>query len=221
MTPICALAKLPPLPAPGAKCGKPIPPVAWKSCHQFLPSAPRERKGHGENQQRLGLSQFRQEAVSCWRASPGDKGQNWSSRDKARWELVGTRSEGKYAVSPSDSTRTHCIHRVCPAPTSTRTPGTISVSPSRNSVCACGTGKELLHVAGAIALRGMVGVFPFAALHKISRARKSRHQLSILAPNIPPAMVKVQVGVDDDVDILQDQVQFSSSPGRVREWSTP
>ena len=38
--------------------------------------------------------------------------------------------------------RTHCIHRVCPAPTSTRTPRTISASPSRNSVCASDAAKN-------------------------------------------------------------------------------
>ena len=61
--------------------------------------------------------------------------------------------------------------------------------------------EELLQVARAIALGGVMRVLPFASLYIIPSARESRHQAPVLAPNVPAAMVEMQVGVDDDIDV--------------------
>jgi hypothetical protein len=73
--------------------------------------------------------------------------------------------------------------------------------------------KKILHIAGVIPLRGVVGIFPFAALDKVSCARKSRHEPSILTANIPPAMIEVQVSINNDINIFGLKVQLRELGG--------
>ena len=46
-------------------------------------------------------------------------------------------------------------------------------------------------------------VFQFAALHDVSRVRKSGHRFSVHDARVPAAMIEMQMRVDDDVDFFR------------------
>ena len=58
------------------------------------------------------------------------------------------------------------------------------------------------HVADAVALMLLMGVFHLALLHVIGGARETSAGLAVLVIGVPAAVVEMQVGVDDDVDLV-------------------
>src|SRR5204862_1609603 len=62
--------------------------------------------------------------------------------------------------------------------------------------------EQVSDVTRAVPLRGAQGVLPLAALHDVTGAPKRRDQLRAVAPDVPAAVVEMQVRVDDDVDVL-------------------
>ena len=170
----------------------------------------------GEDHERLGLSQFRQEAFLVGKRLQGIKikaGHPGIGKMGIRGhEIRGKVRRIAFRFHP------HALH-TSGVPRANLHPHARNDFrvPIQKLRLRLRGGEKMLHIAGAIALRGMVRIFPFAALHEISRAREGRHKLSVLAPNIPPAMVEVQVRIDDDVDILGFQLQLleftGESPG--------
>ncbi len=64
-------------------------------------------------------------------------------------------------------------------------------------------GHEIIwEIAGAIAFGWRAGVLKFLALHKVSRVWKRRHGNTVHDARVPSAMIEMQMGIDDDVDLF-------------------
>jgi hypothetical protein len=57
------------------------------------------------------------------------------------------------------------------------------------------------------ALVGVAGVGPLQPLDPILGSWKSGHRLAIAQKGVAPTMISVEMGVDDDVNVLRDQTQ--------------
>ena len=60
-----------------------------------------------------------------------------------------------------------------------------------------------IEITGAVAFVRVQRVLVFAFLHEILRVRESWHRFVFLDARVSAAMVKVQVRVDDNIDVLR------------------
>src|SRR2546426_6567690 len=65
----------------------------------------------------------------------------------------------------------------------------------------------LLEVTRACSFIGPHRILVLAALHEVLGLRKRRHDLVVFAHGIPPAVIEVQVRVDDHVDVLMREAE--------------
>src|SRR5205814_6636697 len=79
-----------------------------------------------------------------------------------------------------------------------------------------GGGEKIGDVTSPIAQRRLKRVFPLAPLNEISRARERRDQLPCLTPQVPAAMVEVEVRVNDDVHIAQNHAVLAELRRKTR-----
>src|SRR5207245_1132956 len=68
--------------------------------------------------------------------------------------------------------------------------------------------KEFRQIARSVTVVRMERVFPLSALHEVAGARKSRHESRPFTPGVPSAVVKVEVRVDDDMNVLGVESQL-------------
>src|SRR2546422_155907 len=65
----------------------------------------------------------------------------------------------------------------------------------------------LLELTRACSFIGPHRILVLAALHEVLGLRKRRHDLVVFAHGIPPAVIEVQVRVDDHVDVLMREAE--------------